>query len=66
MTKSIRKPNMTNRRFRKRGEKREGRTLSKKFNKVVSYKVNIEKQSLSLSLSLSHTHTHTHTHTLKH
>ena len=42
-------------RFRKRGEKREGRKLTKKFNKIVSYKVNME------YLSLTHTHTHTHT-----
>ena len=46
-------------RFRKRGEKREGRKLTKKFNKIVSYKVNME------YLSVSYTHTHTHTHTQK-
>ena len=45
-------------RFRKRGEKREGRKLTKKFNKIVSYKVNME----YLSVSYTHTHTHTHTH----
>ena len=50
---------MMNIRFRKRGEKREGRKLTKKFNKIVSYKVNME----YLSVSYTHTHTHTHTHT---
>ena len=42
-------------RLRKRGEKREGRKLTKKFNKIASYKVNME------YLSVSYTHTHTHT-----
>ena len=47
---------MMNIRFRKRGEKREGRKLTKKFNKIASYKVNME------YLSVSYTHTHTHKH----
>ena len=46
---------MMNIRFRKRGEKREGRKLTKKCNKIASYKVNME------YLSVSYTHTHTHT-----
>ena len=54
MTKSIRKPNMMNTRFRKRGEKREGRKLTKNLTRL-----QVVKSTWNIFLSLIHTHTHT-------